>query len=416
MLGPDAITEEVDGNSVSLMQLFVQHLRDKLPDAMTLPDQCNLAQVAQAFKNRFGVNYLRVMTEDFFRPGGRRHCQTLVDLAALPFKLVVSTVPGKQMEEAFHSYSTKTPACDWYHFNGPRQDMVHEGTSDKPLVYHLYGCIDELKSLVLAEDDLLDFLVNVISGNPPLPNNIRSAFKSKDNCFLFLGFGFKYWYLRILLHVLYKGGRDNHSFALEDFDISVDPFTVERTKLFFQEGHKIYFFDMQLGDFAVALRRRVETRQRGQAQEQEPKLTADAPKVFLCHASEDKAYAQALYERLGKSGIRPWLDVKNIRGGADWDHEIKRTIDNEIDYFIVLQSKALLEKFKGYVNKELRVALERQDYFRRDSSFIIPTFIEACGRLQELERLQCIDLTKPDGFEALVSAIERDYQIRKKRS
>jgi hypothetical protein len=166
MLGPDAITEKVDGASVPLMQLFDQHLRNKLLPKMPLPEQYSLAQVAQAFKNHIGAIDLRVATDEFFQHRRGLQNQSLEDLAALPFKLVVNTIPGTQMEEAFRSHN-KSPECDWYHFKGPTKEMVHEGILEKPLVYHLYGCIDELKSLVLAEDDLLDFLVNVISGTPP---------------------------------------------------------------------------------------------------------------------------------------------------------------------------------------------------------------------------------------------------------
>jgi hypothetical protein len=214
--------------------------------------------------------------------------------------------------------------------------------------------------------------------------------------------------------VRYKCGGENRSFALEKFDASIDTITVERTKSFFQEGHKIYFFDMQLDDFATELRRRVEDRQQRQAQGRELQLSADAPKVFLCHASEDKAYAQNLHERLEKNGLRPWLDVKDIRGGTVWDSEIERAIRQEVDYFVVLQSKALLGKLEGYVNKEIKVALERQMRFQ-GISFVIPTLIEDCNKREELSHLQSIDLTKPDKFESLVSIIKRDYQLRKKR-
>src|ERR1043166_3248054 len=105
MLGPDAITEQVDGASVPLMQLFAQHLRNKLPAEMPLPEQYSLTQVAQTFKNYFGAYDLRVATEEFFQHRRTLQNQSLEDLAALPFKLVVNTIPGTQLPV----FSANTP-------------------------------------------------------------------------------------------------------------------------------------------------------------------------------------------------------------------------------------------------------------------------------------------------------------------
>ncbi|HAO20607.1 MAG TPA: hypothetical protein DCQ37_09125, partial [Desulfobacteraceae bacterium] len=72
------------------------------------------------------------------------------------------------------------------------------------------------ESLVMTENDLLDFLVSVISKAPGLPASITSELNSTDKNFLFLGFGFKHWYLRILLHVLAGNShKKSRSFALE---------------------------------------------------------------------------------------------------------------------------------------------------------------------------------------------------------
>lgn len=319
------------------------------------------------------------------------------------------------MEDALLA-AGKQCASAHYRAKGQRVEMAPEGTTEHPLVYHLYGTANELKSLVLTENDLLDFLVAVVSEDPPLPNNIRSTFAERQNCFLFLGFGFRHWYLRILLHVLYKGGAENRSFALERFDESLGRATIQTTKLFFQEGHKIDFFDMGLAPFSAELRHRVEVRLGQKVPPQLSRLEAEAPTVFLCHASEDKAYARKLFTMLADRDLRPWLDEENIRGGATWDSEIRRVIREEVQYVLVLQSKALARKTEGYVNREINAALDRQQEFRRTLSFVIPVQIEKCDRLDEVKQLQTIDLTTPDGFDVLVSTIKRDYQLRQKGS
>ena len=422
MLGPDAIVETVGDINVPLMQNFAQELRqelerrEKLPSQEMLPEQASLAQVAQTFKNCIGAGDLRVKAQDFFQRKDNLKCRFLEDLAALPFKLIVNSIPGKHVEKAFQANPGKHPKSDWYHAGGQAKDMVHEGTPDEPLVYHLYGCVDDLKSLVLTEHNLLDFLVAVVAGKPPLPNNIRSAFNSKDACFLFLGFGFKHWYLRILLHVLYHGGGENRSFALEKFDDSIGTFATETTKLFFQEGHRIYFFDMDLDFFAAELRDRFMKKQKNMGQGQVSGLPPNAPRVFLCHASENKDYAENLFAKLKDKGIDTWLDKENIRGGDAWNSLIETVITKDIDYFVVLQSKTFNQKIESYFNKEIKVALDRQALFGEQINFIIPTLIETCEMQDRLKHLHTINLTHADGFENLVKAIRRDTEIRRKRS
>ena len=415
MLGPDAVTETVGGKAVPVMSLFGEQLRETMKEKAELPEDWHFSQVAQAFKNEFGGSDLLAAASDFFSARDETPDQALLDLSSLPFRLVINTTPGTQMEKAFLAQKNKKPVSDWYNFSGPGKDLVHEGTVQQPLVYHLYGCVKELKSLVLSEDDLLDFLVKVISNSPGLPNNIRSEFPRKDTCFLFLGFGLKHWYLRILLHVRYGSRGGSRSFALEKFDDAMDQGAVERTKSFFQQGHKIHFFDMDLRAFAAELRQRVDKQGGALAPGAEPELPADAPRVFLCHASEDKEYARQLHKRLAAEGIKAWLDVRDITGGADWDEKIERTIDEEVDFFLVLQSKALLAKEEGYVNKEIKWALNRQDYFR-ETAFIFPVLIEQSEKLNVLDHLQTLNLTVPGEFERLARDIKRNHQIRKKRS
>jgi hypothetical protein len=415
MLGPDAVTQEVDGRAVPLLTLFADQLRAKLtiaePDAA--PEGFTPAQTAQAFKARFGTNSLRNEADEFLRRS-RRPSPILEDLAAMPFRLVVNTTPGLHMEEAFRSSSGIVAQTAWYRAKAPRQEMAPEGTAEKPLVFHLYGCVHDLKSLVLTESELLDFLVAIVSEDPPLPNNIRSAFAGRDNCFLFLGFGFKHWYLRILLHALSRSSAENRSFALEHFDESLGRSTIQTTKLFFQEGHKIHFFDMEADGFTRELRQRVEKRLGGVGGGQKQEISPDSATVFLCHASEDKDRARELSERLESAGIRPWLDKNDLRGGDYWDDRIERTIEHEVQYFLVLQSKALRAKVESYVNKEIFCAIERQKRFRKGARFIIPVEIDADSKLDELKEIQGVDCRDGAGFDRLVKTIFRDRELRVK--
>ena len=296
-----------------------------------------------------------------------------------------------------------------YNFNGENPGLVQMGTVEKPLVFYLYGAVDEPGSLMLTENDLLDFLVVLSSGKRPLPDNIRSELQDENKSFLFLGFGFRHWYLRILLHVL-QGGRkkSSRSFALEKFPPE-NIAELQRTAFFFKKNdYRIHIIKEDFNGFAKQLRDRFAPCSPAVISRIE---ATKVPEVFICHASEDKDHADSLYKTLEQAGIRSWLDKENLRGGDRWDDIIKNTIE-EIDYFVVLQSKNLQEKRIGYVNKEIRLALEREKKFR-DLNFIIPYKIDESELLKELIPFHTIDLTGEATVKTLIDTIQRDFEKRK---
>jgi hypothetical protein len=69
---------------------------------------------------------------------------------------------------------------------------------DRPLVYHLFGRIEDLESVVLTEDDYFAWMTAWISRGDLIPNAIRAALTSRS--LLFLGYGLYDWEFRVLFH------------------------------------------------------------------------------------------------------------------------------------------------------------------------------------------------------------------------
>ena len=70
-------------------------------------------------------------------------------------------------------------------------------------------------------------------------------------------------------------------------------------------------------------------------------------RIFLCHASEDKAQVREVYQQLKTLGFAPWLDEEDILPGQDWDYEIERALETS-DFVMVFLSTRSVEKV-GYV-------------------------------------------------------------------
>jgi MinD-like ATPase involved in chromosome partitioning or flagellar assembly len=411
MLGPDTAVETVDGEQRLLTKILANHLAEKIePGILERINPSDLAQVSQYYAMEKGRHFLEAQVASFYKYNKTLCSHLHLNLASLPFYFTITTTPDSMFINALEE-NNKEPVMNWYNFNGENPGMVQMGTVEKPLLFYLYGGVPEPASLMLTETDLLDFLVALCSGKRPLPDNIRSELQDENKSFLFLGFGFRNWYLRILLHVLQGGYKKNsRSFAFEKFQPE-NTAELQRTVFFFEKSnYKIHIFQQDLDNFVEELRERFERSTPSYVSKIHLK---DAPRVFICHTPEDKDYAASLYKELENAGFIPWFDKENIRGGDEWNRLINRMIKREIDYFIVLQSKALAKKREGYVIREINIALERTKEFRPGIRFIIPVKIEKCNLLEYLEHLNTFDLTDKADIKKLINTIQRDFEKRK---
>lgn len=129
-----------------------------------------------------------------------------------------------------------------------------------------------------------------------------------------------------------------------------------------------------------------------------------ALQVFLCHSSDDKAVVRSIYQRLaGVAGIRPWLDEEDIRPGANWDDKIREAI-LESHVVLICLSRSSTTK-EGYIQKEIRFALDVADEKPDGTIFLIPLLLEHCTVPRRLTDIQWLDYSKPDAFIRLLSSL-----------
>jgi TIR domain/SIR2-like domain len=411
LLGADAAFDPDDPSRTPLTLGLARKLAQSLPPNMpALVDE--LAHVAQLRYNVDGDRSdLELEVEEFYAPFSESSSGFHRDLAALPFTLCVITTPAHFMRNAVRA-AGKSPIIEFYHYRKHRPTNFLETSARRPILYHLYGDLQELGSLVLTETDLLEFLVNVVRAAPPLPAYIAGQLADPQTSFLFLGFGFQRWYTRVLLHVLQTYGHRNRSLAVEGASFFDHPES-KHTALFFEKAHKIEFRRHSWSDFAAELRRRYEAQARSPAARE---LPSNAPKVFLCHDSRDRERVIQLEERLHTLGIDTWRDHQNLRGGDDWDRRIAKVLREHVDYVLVLQTPNMLQRVETYVHKEIKVALERQDRFDQGACFLIPAILEPCPGLEGLSHLHRADVTTAQGLEQLAQEFHSDWTRRQRRN
>lgn len=126
-------------------------------------------------------------------------------------------------------------------------------------------------------------------------------------------------------------------------------------------------------------------------------------KVFLCHSSGDKEEVRRLYRILRENGLDPWLDEENLLGGQDWQLEIAKAVRRSDAVVVCLSADSLAKT--GYVQRELRFALDVADEQPEGKIFIIPVRLEDCEIPERLGRWHCIDLFRRDGPARLLKTL-----------
>jgi hypothetical protein len=130
-------------------------------------------------------------------------------------------------------------------------------------------------------------------------------------------------------------------------------------------------------------------------------MTKKPTHAFLSYAREDLDAAREIYEYLTASGISTWFDKESLRPGERWRDAIERAI-RDSRYFIAVISSRSAQK-RGFVQTELRRALDVLDQTPDDEVFLIPVRLDECRPpIARLDDLNWLDL-----FPDMHSALER---------
>ena len=127
-------------------------------------------------------------------------------------------------------------------------------------------------------------------------------------------------------------------------------------------------------------------------------------KVFLCHSAGDKRHVRSLYKRLRADGFEPWLDEENLLPGQEWDREITKAVRSS-DVVVVCCSYASINK-AGFIQKEIKYALDVADEQPENAIFIIPLKLEECEIPDRLRRWHWVNLFDKRGYEKLKHSLQ----------
>lgn len=138
--------------------------------------------------------------------------------------------------------------------------------------------------------------------------------------------------------------------------------------------------------------------------EEEIKMSPKELNVFLCHSSSDKPIVRNIYRRLAElKNVKPWLDEIDIAAGEDWEFAIKRAVRSAQVIIVCLSNSAVRKE--GFLQKEIRIALDVAMEKPENTIFILPMKLEECDVPDRLSTFQWVGY--PENWDKVVSSLKR---------
>jgi hypothetical protein len=400
VLGPEVATLEREGQRVSQQILLTEYLAAELqrrhPD-MRLIVRPSLAYVAKTLEDAIFVQEV-LKKPSYSRENARAELSGLIaqfyaqysfadfpvyrQLARLPFHFVVETSPAPYLAQALDDENKFDTKCYYYHYANPTHNngiriQDKQIKPDAPLVYQLFGSTEEPDSMIVTERDQLAFLDAVLQqeNTAGIPNSVaihftsvkdRLAAQQFDKTFVFLGFDFNEWHLRLIMHLIGRYQRQKETYALQNpGDIA------ELTEFFYRNNFDVRFVNTPaeqfLTDFAGELKKPAAA----------AATASSRLNVFLMYAPEDEAVKAALDAQLHplkKTELIETWDESRIQAGAEKDEEIGRRL--EAADIILLLVTANFFGSDDIFDRQLGAALRRHE---AKQTVVIPLLMRSCS-------------------------------------
>ena len=235
-----------------LLELFSLHLCGELEkDGISYEKEAarDLSYIAQRFMTIPKIRRIDLEdeAENFFNDHTQEVPAYYNYLARLPFNLIINTTPDDFIYRALRAEGKWAARRHHYNLRQDAGGQIAPIDSQAPLVYNLLGAVHDPESLVLTQEDQVDFIRNVVQGNPPVPSSVIGNFDDRKT-YLFLGFDWEKWHFRLLLDTFQLGDKNMNIVPQLD-NYPVTPIT----RSFYEDHFRFIFVEKKIGDFVEEL-------------------------------------------------------------------------------------------------------------------------------------------------------------------
>lgn len=373
LLGPRLALGQKNGAEEPLIELLAQHLSNELA-AEGIPFETaasrDLSYIAQRFMTIPKIR--RIDLEDEAISFYQKHQQTIPHfykhIANLPFHLIINTTPEDFILKAFRKAGKLGARLMHYNYRKEMAVDLFEPTPGNPLIYNLLGDLSDPESLVLSQENQVDFIKNVVKGNPPIPNQLMRHFDDRKT-YLFLGFNLEKWYFRLILDSL-KLGDKNMTIApqLDNYPVT------SITQSFYEDRYRFVFIAERIDHFLE----RLATDFKANLDTDKPNPSiAETKKIVLLfdNNQDDQATCQKLTQHLFNLQKQGSIEVwhRDLSTFGEVDNQLKAKLE-EADLILPLLSASFFAS-ESINQQDLAWALEAKS---KHNTQILPILCKPC--------------------------------------
>jgi hypothetical protein len=186
-------------------ELFIEEDRQAAAQAQTNNSPSQLSpQDARRFRQQ---GRIRLGTEvDRAVQGATVTSPLIKKLAELGFPIVVTTNYDTHYERTLRLDPNVNPVVRWYHPDktGKENDYPHGDPSpESPFIFKIHGDISDHSSLIITDEDYIDFVLKMTEGPRTNPVPPTVSFRMSRWPTLFIGYSLVDYNLRLLLKTLH---------------------------------------------------------------------------------------------------------------------------------------------------------------------------------------------------------------------
>jgi hypothetical protein len=338
------------------------------------------------------------------------------------FDLFISTTFDSLLEQALNEVrfkgQPKTKAIA-YSEKSRVVDIEAGPGSSLATVYQLFGKLDIAGDYGLTEEKILEF-THRLQTRDLRPQNLFDALQNKS--LLILGCGLPGWLARFFLRsakgekYITQGARGVVADKSARLDVRFTMFLQRRQSVIYDVGDAVQFVDELHRRWMEKFPPVDPNLVPGPNSEAEstPPSEFKVDSVFLSYASEDREYAQQVYEAFFQAGVDVWFDVSKLKSGVAYGLDIDKNIE-DCSYFVPLISRHSAVDDKRFFQREWNKAIFEAKSFPEEYPFIQPvllddTSLDAPGIPREFKVRQ---VTKLADLQQLVK--DANERIKKRR-
>ncbi|NOT07239.1 MAG: toll/interleukin-1 receptor domain-containing protein [Gemmatimonadales bacterium] len=305
-----------------------------------------------------------------------------------------------------------------YRYNR-REDLP--GTLDelarqnRATVFHLLGRHGTSPNYVLTEEDLLEFVCALQSGEYR-PTELLAELATHH--LLILGENFSDWLARLFIRT--TRGRKLSTYQ-DSTEVVADSRTPgERGLVAFLthfSGHTRIYPGGAV-EFVEELHRRWRERNPEAAAPAASTVPFVAPPreiprdaIFLSYAREDLEAVIRLKAILDRAGLPLWFDMDQIMGGQDWDRRINDNIKSCILFLPVMSRTTQRLTRKQYFRSEWNAALHQKSRYAPGEVFIVPLVVDDLERRAAEEEFPGTHVERAPGGDIEARVVDHLWEV-----